>query len=313
MKDNIIYVLKIAMLTFIISIATDRLLYYGLNFISDKVYSGQSIGKLNQFLESKDSLSTVFLGSSRTSRHFDAKKIASNSFNMGMDGVKLAYSTALLQTLPLQTKQNVIFQIDPGYAIDSTYDGSDIKALGTKYLRNDIITDNINSLDQGNAFQRLYRTVGYNNLILGVVNNYLKGDREYINAAGYEPNQIDSLQQKNLRIEIARDNNLIEDCGQQMDITPIYKKLILEIKKFCEENNKNLIFITTPRFKDECKDDNDALSRFMTKSKLRYIDDTDYFQRSNNNEYWKDLGHMSSLGAEQYTPRVKNLVNSLNK
>ena len=113
------------------------------------------------------------MGSSRTSRHFIPSLIAPNSFNIGMDGTKIAYTGTLLQTLPKDKKQLIIFQIDPEYAMDSTYNGADIEALNTKYQKIPVIKENINELNKDNFFQPLFYSIAYNGKIVGIVYNYL--------------------------------------------------------------------------------------------------------------------------------------------
>ena len=48
------YIVKTLLAIFIVSILIDRMVFFGFNKISDKVYSGQTIGKLNQYLKIKE-------------------------------------------------------------------------------------------------------------------------------------------------------------------------------------------------------------------------------------------------------------------
>ena len=50
MKNNLIYFFKIFFAILIVSVLLDKIAYYALNAISDKVYTGQGVGKLNHFL-----------------------------------------------------------------------------------------------------------------------------------------------------------------------------------------------------------------------------------------------------------------------
>lgn len=175
MKNKAIAVLKIILLTLLITIVVDRVVYALLNNISDQVYSGQAVGKLNYFTDVKRNVDVLFMGSSRTSRHFDSNLISDNSFNIGMDGKKIAYSATLLQTLPKDRSQVIIFQIDPIYAVDSEYDGRDIEALSVKFHRNKIFKENIKKMKKVNQFQHLYKSIGYNGKVIGVLFNYLEG------------------------------------------------------------------------------------------------------------------------------------------
>ena len=124
------------------------------------------------------------------------------------------------------------------------------------------------------------------------------------------PNYIDSTQQKNLRLAIMDHEKMPIDC-KTVEVSKIYKDFLLKIKKFCATYNKNIIFVTTPRYIDRCKKDNIALKEIMNKLNLTYVDDTDYLSTKNKPIYWKDLAHMADLGAQKYAPRVMILIDSL--
>ncbi|MAX70193.1 MAG: hypothetical protein CMC76_03695, partial [Flavobacteriaceae bacterium] len=61
--------LTIVLLTITISYALDKLIFFGLNKISDNVMSGQAIGKTNQFLSVKDTTDFIVFGNSRANHH----------------------------------------------------------------------------------------------------------------------------------------------------------------------------------------------------------------------------------------------------
>lgn len=80
------------------------------------------------------------------------------------------------------------------------------------------------------------------------------------------------------------------------------------MNQFCKENGKNLILFTSPIFSDICKDDNIALSLILKNKNLEYYDLTDFFKENNDIEYWKDKGHLSNLGAELFTEKIRLLI-----
>ena len=82
--------IKIVLLVLVISYTLDKLIFFGLNTISDKVMTGQSIGKLNQFLSVKDSVDILVFGNSRANHHVDMNLFGKKSYNMGMDGTGIS-------------------------------------------------------------------------------------------------------------------------------------------------------------------------------------------------------------------------------
>lgn len=310
-KSQLIYLIRISIVIILITLFLDRLIYYGISYMRDQVYSGQAVGKFNYFNKIKNEKDVLFLGSSRTSRHFDVNRIASNSFNIGMDGTKLAYSATIFQSLPKNKKQTIIYQIDPEYAIDSTYNGSDVKALLPFYHENSVIRESFKKLKINNPFIHVLYSGLYNGKVLGIIFNFKKKNNEFEELNGYQPNFIDENQQKNLKIEIQKELQNKIDCKKYYSINLIYRSFLSDIKNFAEENHKKVIFVTTPRYHDFCQGDNVALKKIMDSLKLTYIDDTNYFGDNSSFEYWKDSGHMSDKGAKEYSKRIKNIVDSI--
>jgi len=311
-SKHVLNVLKIGALTLLISILADRVIYMALNHISDQVYSGQAVGKLNYFMDHKRDVETLFMGSSRTSRHFDSNLIAENSFNIGMDGKKIAYSATLLQILPENKKQTIIFQIDPIYAVDPLYTGSDLQALNIKFNRNKIFRENIIKMGQDNRFQSLYHSIAYNGNVVGLIANYLNGSKEYEAKNGYQPLKVSDVERQKLRIQIRDIETSPLPCPKDMVVSDIYTQYLKEMKQFAEQKRKKLIFITSPKHTDSCKLDNQKLKETMDSLGLLYQDDSDFFANDNNILYWKDLGHMSSVGSAKYAEHVKELIEKLN-
>ena len=129
------YIFKTLLAIFIVSILVDRVVFFGFNKIGDRVYSGQTLGKLNQYLKIKDSLEIIVFGSSRANHHINTIKINKNSFNMGVDGTSIAYSGTLIKLLSNKKKQIILLHIEPENVFEKNYSGNDIKFLNIKYNR----------------------------------------------------------------------------------------------------------------------------------------------------------------------------------
>lgn len=301
------YLIKTLLLFLLISYVIDKIVFFALNRISDQVYSGQSIGKLNHYLKIKDDLDLIVFGSSRSNHSIDPHLISENSFNMGMDGTLVSYSLSLIKLLPKNKSQVVLLHIDPNRFFDINYDGNDIGSLLTKYNRNILIKEDILRLKQGNIIQDFYWSLSYNGYVLGILKNYFIPSYDYKKYSGYDPlyvteNQSNILKEKLLYFDEKK-------CNQSLIVNEIYNFSLDEIKSFCDNNNKSLILFSSPVLNDNCKDDNLKFSEIMKSKGLTHYDFTDFFESNNSLKYWKDRTHLSNKGAEIFTREMMKELN----
>lgn len=305
-KNNYQYVLKVLLLFLVISFITDKIVYIVLNKISDRVYSGQSIGKLNHFLQVKDSIDFVIFGSSRANHNINPIMLSEKSYNMGVDGRMIAFSSTLIKLLPKQKEQIVLLHIDPHNAFSENYNGDDLDALFTKYNRNTIIKNEIDRLNQNNLFQKLYWSISYNGKVLGILKNYVKPKYDFRNYNGYDPIYPTKTQKDIFKHKLEKLKSV--DCKKEFVLNDIYDMYLNELILFSKNNNKTLIIFTSPILKDDCKDDNLHFSKIMKSKGLVYYDLTDYFKNDNSLTYWKDETHLSNIGAELFTNSLKEIL-----
>ena len=229
-NNNIKHILKVLALIFLLCFIIDKVIFFTLNRISDKVFSGQSIGKVNHYIKIKDNKILLIFGSSRANHNIDPSVIDSSSFNMGVDGKNIAYSVPLIKMLENKTPQTLLVHIDPETLYSDTYDGKDIEALSIKYHRNKVIKDEIDKLHLDNPFQHFFWSISYNNSILGIVKNYVNKNYDYRNYNGYDPIDVD-INQKKIFDKILLQKELIK-CQDSFPLNTIFYNYLLELKKF---------------------------------------------------------------------------------
>lgn len=295
--------LKVFTLVVVISFSIDKLAYYTLNAISDRVYTGQGIGKLNHFLKLKDSLDIIIMGSSRANHTIDASNLGNRAFNMGLDGRHIAYTNALVQLLPPDRPQTIILQVDPAGAVASSYDGNDIRALATYYNRLSTVREKIDALQQQNVFQHVYWCIAYNGILMGVLKNFIKPNYDYRQYDGYDPIYPTPEQQKILAGIIS--GNVQKKCNEMPVLNLVYDKLLSEISDWCKANNKVLIAYASPEYNDVCKADDAVLEKAMIQKGIRFYNYTDFFRGQNELSYWKDETHLSDKAAQLFTTAVQ--------
>ncbi|MGO4921013.1 hypothetical protein [Maribacter spongiicola] len=258
---------------------------------------------MNQFLKEKDELDLIVFGSSRANHHIDNAQLSDKSFNIGMDGAKIASAATLLMTLPENKEQTVLLHLSPGYAYDTLYNGDDIKALSKLYNQNKIIKREFDQLNKITFLKKFFWTINFNGSTLGLLKNYFFPKNDVTNYKGFDPIKV-TEQQKEIFKKIS--NQKIDiTCPNDYQLNSIYEKYINDIDTFCRKNNKRLIIFTAPIYKDDCKKDDNALSLFLNKKKITYWNYTDLFQNNRALENWRDNTHLSDKGAKIFTDSIK--------
>lgn len=302
-KQQLKKMIKLILYILVISYVIDKIVFLSISKISDHVYSGQAIGKLNQYLELKDSVDLMVFGSSRANHHINVSMLSSSSFNMGMDGMFIAHNAALIKLLPQEKKQTIILHFDPNDAYNKAYTGDEIKSLMVKYHRNDIIKSEIDNADKSHFLQAFFWCLDYNGMFLGILKNAIAPNYDYKSYTGYDPLDVSEAQQDMFKISLA--NSEKEVCDLDLKINPIFKTNLNSIKLYCEKNNKKLIVITTPFYDDTCKNDNLKLKTLLEDLNIIYYDYSDFFKDNNRLEFWKDETHMSKTAAELFSKQLR--------
>lgn len=296
--------LKLIGLILIISYGLDKLVFFSLNKISDEVMTGQAIGKLNQFLSIKDNTDFLVFGNSRANHHIDVDLFSKNGYNIGVDGVGIAYNSTLINTLQNDKKQLIIVHIDTKNFFNADYDGSDIRGLKTKYHRVKNITNSLDKSKKLSVMQRFYYSMNYNGNVIGILKNYFKPSYNYKTYNGYDPLTV-SESQKEMRDIILAKVNKNDDCKGKTKINITAIEYLKSIKSFIDKSpNKSFVFVTTPLYNDSCHEDNKLLADLMQKLNLTYWDFSNLYKDSKDNSYWKDATHMSVIGAEKFTTHL---------
>lgn len=298
--------LKIVLLTLVVSYAIDKLVFFGLNAISDKVMTGQAIGKLNHFLSVKDSTDVLVFGNSRANHHIDMSLYSDNGFNMGVDGTGIAYSSTLINTLLKDKKQLVIVHVDTKNFFDESYEGADIRGLKTKFKRDKNITEALKKSGQLSTLQNFYYSMNYNGNAVGILKNFFKPNYDYKTYNGYDPLSVSKSQESMRDIVLSKTDE--KNCLENYTVNTTAKAYLEAIKTYTENSNKTFVFVTSPAYSDTCSGDNAKLNSIMRELGLTYKDYTNLYKTEKDNSYWKDKTHMSKKGAEAFS---KYLLNEL--
>ncbi|WP_338733816.1 hypothetical protein [Mangrovimonas cancribranchiae] len=306
-KSNVLHIVKILLFILVLSFVVDKIIYFTVTKISEHVYSGQAVGKLNQYLHIKDTTKTIVFGSSRANHHIDIKKMATSGYNIGIDGKFIAYSAILIKLLPKDKHQNIILHIDPNVAFRPTYSREEIKSLMVKYHTNDIIKEELSKAKQDNVFQKFYWCIDYNGSVLGILKNAVFPKYNPKGYYGFDPLPLSQTEMDMFKKLLAR-NEKVSVCREEVKINKTYLSYLEEIITFCKENNKTLITITSPIYEDNCPDDNAIMAAILKEKEVKYYDYTNFFKNTNDLKYWRDYAHMSDIGAEVFSNNLSEVL-----
>ncbi len=277
----------------------DKVVYYLISEVDSQIVRVKGTGKLNYFFKIKDSTQYLIFGSSRANHHLNPSILGESTFNMGEDATKLAYSAALIKTLPEDKKQTIFLHVDPSSIFDIDYKGEDIGFLKRKYHKNKIIRDEIDKIDQNNFFSSFLWSTDFNGELGSLFKDYFSSKNTTRLYNGYDPLVLSSKQKEIVKSKF---ENLEEKaCLEVYKPSNISIELLRDIRDFAIVNHKQLILFTSPLYSDNCKKNNEALAALLSELNFDYYDFSDFFQDKSKIEYWKDRTHLSQEGAELFS------------
>jgi len=311
MKRIIFIILNI----FILFIIVDRSCTFVLDKISEHVYAGQGVGKVNHFLKIKNEKELIIFGSSRANHHIDNIKLDSSSFNAGIDGKKIGFIAGLISCL--SNKTNIIVHIDPEEMSNPNYVGEDCKSLNSLYKRNADVRKFIDfNFPSESWILRVVNSYGYNGKVWSIFKNSIRPKYDYTKYTGFDP-LVPTQSQKNIF------NNMMEkrlDHGQSMKSDSIYyvinqysNSYIDQILSKAKEYQINITFITSPIIGKQNKKLAEFIQEYFASKQVKYLNYSGlYNDLSIYKDYWKDLSHLSKFGAEDFTEKLRSDLNFIN-
>lgn len=298
--------IQLLLLLSVVFIITDRVVGYGLKKLDEKVFTGQGVGKVNQFLTLKDSVDLLVFGSSRAVHHVDNMLLSPSSYNVGIDGTKIFHSAVLISTLR-KKGQNILVHIDHNRLYDSKYNGEDLLGLKNLIPRNKDVKENIyRFFPEEIILSKVSNSYIYNGKVLGMFKNYFAPSYNYVNYHGYDP-LTPSEEQKLIFQKLMNENKRPFFKKGDLDLktpNPKIDDFIDIIKDVSQKNNSNLIFFTSPNLKTIDKGFRDKTKSYFESKGLIYYDYSNFIDSKDIN-CWKDFTHMSHKGAIKFTKELK--------
>lgn len=288
MKNFLFYLLKIIMITILLSLI--------LEVLYSKMYLQSSRrSKIGYAYNSKPkTIDVVILGSSRVSYQIVTSMFVENgmeAFNYGMEGSKLFEADLILKLLLEKGNKikNVIVDVDVTLSSKSP-DYSEANSL--KFLPyfwdSEIIKD---QFEKSPKYDITYRIPFY---------RYMK----YEEKLGFREMLFYGIDKKNNEQENGGYYGLFYSNSKlELDLStdkPIRNKYYEEIKKICKTNNINLIAIMTP----VCENTK-GMDYFKNINKI-YPEIHNYENVVIDDKYFSSCGHLTDAGARIFTAKILN-------
>lgn len=298
--------LKLLIILVLVFIATDRLCFVALKQLDKNVYSGQSVGKINQFLQLKDSVDLLVFGSSRANHHIDPKLLSPKSYNMGVDATRIGYSATLISTLN-RKHQTILVHIDPHVLFDSAYKGNDVLGLINSTHKDDNIKTSLNELfPEEILISDVFNCYSYNGKTLAFLKNYVSPSYNYKSYYGYDPLNP-SNEQKEIFQKMFDESGVLKYESNNLDKAPsvLVNGFVDKIIEVSKKNQSKVVFFTSPTLLKNKDVLIEATKAYFKSKSVEYYDFSNFFN-SNNLDNWKDYTHLSKEGAEVFTHHLKN-------
>lgn len=300
MKNSLQLFLSIVICGFI----ADRMVFEGLIFLEEKVFTGESVGKLNVFLCVKDSVEVLVFGSSRAVHHVNPEDFNKSAFNIGVNGTKVGYSSALISTLESK-KQFIIVHIDPHEIFDKNYEGNDGSGLLYKSFSNDKLLNFFKiHYPREVILSRISKCYVFNGKVLAIAKNFFFPGNHKLNHNGYVPLVASKEQQKIFNNMLVKQKGYFNaDISKPLQVNPKVNKFVDDIIRVSIQNESKLLFFTSPSLNKVDSEVIDDTVTFFAQKDATYIDYTDFFDQLEVNQ-WQDYKHLSIEGAKLFSKEL---------
>ena len=222
---------------------------------------------------------------------------------MGMDGRKIDFVDALVSTLNRQG-QIILVHVDPDEIITKSQGVSNsARVLANYYLRDQSLRSYFNKYQFLDAsIIRFAHTYSYNGKALGILKNYFFPQTKLLKNKGYEPLFPTETQKEILTKQYSALNlDTLPNSDITLRETSInYEEHLTNILEKCARNRARLIFFSSPTLVPY---NGPSVKGYFDNRQLEYYDYSNYFNYYQP-EDWKDLSHLSSIGAEKFSTKL---------
>lgn len=291
----------------VLIVILDRSLGLVMDSFYEKMIVGQSGGKINDF-ESKNKVSIVSIGNSRSAHNIVPQLMGDKSYNLSHNGMSLAFHTGVISEILSKQKPSIdtiLLHIEPFESYNNDLQSErDIRHLGHYYGINDFITERINSISFSERFKYCFSLFRYNGKLMSTVKNAMVAHSIKDTKQGYVPLTYDPFHQPEKKLNV---QDSIFLSKKSIQLSTDLKTNIGYIKQLCDEKNIALICFTAPEFYTN-PIQFIKLEHYLNSENIPYFN----FKAApltemglDNTKYWRDSAHLNHNGAEVFTKYFK--------
>jgi hypothetical protein len=275
-------------------------LSFGLAAVLDVAYqrvrTGQTGGKINDYLHKEPQPELLIMGDSRALYQILPDSFHRPTYNLSHAGMYQIFQTGLLSVITQSRKPQVILlQVAPFEYIGPIETTTSAQNLKYYYGRNDTVTRYINSISRYERYKYVYDLYRYNGRVLPLVKNLVDTYRKSDYGNGYielPPTPRDSL---NTVFSAVADSN-----SRAARFHYPRLRYLQSFIQLCKQNNTKLICFTSPVYRRSTQaiHGTAVLDSFLRANNVPYVD---YIGRplpelQRRGVYWKDARHLNLLG-----------------
>lgn len=302
----------IIILIFVILIG-DRILSFAIEKIYEGTYTGQTGGKINDFLRNQQNTSILAVGNSRCAHHIIPNQLNKTAYNLSHNGMNLVFHTGLVDQLINNESKHfdtLLLHIELNEAFESdSHNPNDIQHLKYFYNQNDWIKKKINDLSRFESIKYLFSSYRWNGKLLSVISNRLKTKLSGTPINGYDPKPVH--ERDSINVEHSHKKNLAgKQDSLRIRINNNFLSYINHIKTLCQTQKTTLICFTSPVYQpnQERKQQSNILELYLQKQNITFLNY--YFEYDTNTEIqniwnWNDNSHLNEKGAVILTKKIK--------
>jgi hypothetical protein len=297
----------------------DKSIAYCCDKLYSKVRTGQTGGKINQYLSLSPTPDLLIMGDSRAFRHINPDSFPIPTYNIGHAGMDQCFQTALLHVLLTNKKlpKNILLQIEPyNYTRnkgepDQFSDG--VQQLKFYYNSDTLVRRYINEISPNEKYKFLFDSYRYNGILINLFKNFYESRHTKNYGNGFEPMPCTLRDSINV---VATSKREIDTSKLQMDSIQVeYLKTFIKI---CEDHKVKLICFSSNIYTQflDYKVYSLKIGAILQQYKVPYINYIIHHDTNLNNPYlWQDSYHLNENGAKieskHLSVDVMNIINNV--
>jgi hypothetical protein len=293
------FFLFIALLIAVI-IFTDRIAAVVLDQVYKNTFTGQTGGKINQYLNASEKFDFLIFGNSRALYQVIPDSIDGRGFNISHAGMGPTFQTGLVSILEQEKMipQLIVLHLEP-YEFNEPEPDATVQNLRYYHGKNDHVTKSLNNLSRFESFKFSLDLYRHNGRIVSLIKNFYQTKTSHVPSNGYD-----------LISPSIRDSTNTIYTFEKLDKSPTEKinpERLLQLEDFIKivkRNNCHLIAFTSPVYKglNHYPKTIGVIDSLLASKSIQFLNlNRKDPELTENPRLWKDAYHLNHAGARLFS------------